>query len=125
MEALKQTLKCIPADIPVIADGKRGDIGNTSKAYARALSTISASMPPPSIPTLDSILSSHFCNMLIKEFLSSAGPPMRSCRFPVTAVCYQPGNRPLFEIVADKAKLWNTRGNVVWSWELPIPMNSN
>ena len=37
MQALKQTVKAIPSDIPIIADAKRGDIGNTSKAYARAL----------------------------------------------------------------------------------------
>ena len=37
MEALEQTVKYIPDDIPVICDGKRGDIGNTAKAYARAI----------------------------------------------------------------------------------------
>src|ERR1051325_4008845 len=36
-EALKHTLAVIPPDIPVIADAKRGDIGNTSAAYARAM----------------------------------------------------------------------------------------
>ena len=35
--ALRETLAAIPADIPIIADAKRGDIGNTAKAYARAL----------------------------------------------------------------------------------------
>jgi orotidine-5'-phosphate decarboxylase len=34
MQALEKTLKIIPSGIPVIADAKRGDIGNTSKAYA-------------------------------------------------------------------------------------------
>src|SRR6266571_302113 len=36
-EGLRRTLAAIPADIPVIADAKRGDIGSTSEAYARAL----------------------------------------------------------------------------------------
>lgn len=36
-EALRQTMEAIPADVPVILDAKRGDIGNTSRAYARAL----------------------------------------------------------------------------------------
>lgn len=31
---LEQTIAYIPEDIPIIADAKRGDIGNTSKAYA-------------------------------------------------------------------------------------------
>jgi len=33
---LRQTLDLIPAHIPVILDAKRGDMGNTSVAYARA-----------------------------------------------------------------------------------------
>ena len=37
LEALKQTIEYIPDDIPVIGDAKRGDIGNTSKAYAKAV----------------------------------------------------------------------------------------
>ncbi len=35
--ALQQTLDAIPGHIPVIADGKRGDIGNTARKYARSL----------------------------------------------------------------------------------------
>ncbi|MBI4722965.1 MAG: orotidine-5'-phosphate decarboxylase [Candidatus Stahlbacteria bacterium] len=35
IEDLKQTREYIPAHIPVILDAKRGDIGNTSKLYAR------------------------------------------------------------------------------------------
>lgn len=34
--ALEQTLAAIPSDIVVILDAKRGDIGNTSRAYSRA-----------------------------------------------------------------------------------------
>jgi len=34
---LRKVLEAIPASIPVIADGKRSDIGNTARAYARAL----------------------------------------------------------------------------------------
>lgn len=33
-EAIEKTLEMIPSDIFTIADAKRGDIGNTSKAYA-------------------------------------------------------------------------------------------
>ncbi len=36
MELLKETLAMIPQDIPVILDVKRGDMGNTQVAYARA-----------------------------------------------------------------------------------------
>ncbi|MBP8291262.1 MAG: orotidine-5'-phosphate decarboxylase [Caldilineaceae bacterium] len=36
MELLRQTLALIPEDIPVLLDAKRGDIGSTAEAYARA-----------------------------------------------------------------------------------------
>ena len=34
---LAETVKSVPAHIPVIVDAKRGDIGNTAAAYARAM----------------------------------------------------------------------------------------
>ena len=34
--ALREVISAIPEDIPVLLDAKRGDIGNTAKAYARA-----------------------------------------------------------------------------------------
>ena len=37
MKLLKETIDYIPEDIHVIGDAKRGDIGNTSKAYAKAV----------------------------------------------------------------------------------------
>ena len=37
LEALQRTLEHVPEDIPVIIDAKRGDIGSTAKAYARAV----------------------------------------------------------------------------------------
>jgi orotidine-5'-phosphate decarboxylase len=37
LRALEATLAAIPADIPVIGDVKRGDIGSTAAAYARAM----------------------------------------------------------------------------------------
>lgn len=36
-EALAEVRGAIPAEVPVIADAKRGDIGNTDEAYARAI----------------------------------------------------------------------------------------
>jgi uridine monophosphate synthetase len=36
LEALRDVIAAIPEDLPVILDAKRGDIGNTAKAYARA-----------------------------------------------------------------------------------------
>jgi uridine monophosphate synthetase len=36
LEALRQTIAAVPNDIPVLLDVKRGDIGSTAAAYARA-----------------------------------------------------------------------------------------
>ena len=35
--ALRQTIDAVPRHIPVIGDAKRGDVGNTALAYARAM----------------------------------------------------------------------------------------
>ncbi len=40
MDDLKKTIEHIPDNIPVIGDAKRGDIGNTAKAYASALFSV-------------------------------------------------------------------------------------
>ena len=37
MRALERTLEAIPSYVPVIADAKRGDIGNTAANYAKSL----------------------------------------------------------------------------------------
>lgn len=37
LRQLEATLRAIPGDIPVIGDVKRGDMGNTAEAYARAM----------------------------------------------------------------------------------------
>ena len=37
LDALHKTIAHIPRDIPVILDAKRGDIGNTAQAYAKAV----------------------------------------------------------------------------------------
>jgi orotidine-5'-phosphate decarboxylase len=37
LDTLHKTIAHIPKDIPVIIDAKRGDIGNTAQAYAKAL----------------------------------------------------------------------------------------
>jgi orotidine-5'-phosphate decarboxylase len=37
LQNLEETLSCIPDNVLTIADGKRGDIGNTSELYARSI----------------------------------------------------------------------------------------
>lgn len=37
LETLTRTIECIPKDVLIIGDAKRGDIGNTSKKYAQSI----------------------------------------------------------------------------------------
>ena len=112
-ESLKNTVDYIPDDVPVIADAKRGDIGNTAQAYARALfehfcfdaATVN---PYLGFDAIEPFLKYQEKGVLILCRTSN-----------VSAVDFQSlhcqtgnGQRPLFEIVALKANQWNANGNI-------------
>jgi orotidine-5'-phosphate decarboxylase len=113
MQALKRTLKSIPASIPVIADAKRSDIGNTARAYARALfdilafdaCTVNAYL---GFDSVEPFLQYKDKGIIILCRTSNTGAKdFQSLR------CETPsGMRPLYEIVADKAEEWNTNRNI-------------
>jgi orotidine-5'-phosphate decarboxylase len=113
MKALTNTLKCIPSDVVTIGDAKRGDIGNTAKAYAGALFEVLGVDAATLNPYLgfDSIepflqYKDRGCFILCRTSNSGA-LDFQSLK------CETPGGlRPLFQIVADKAGQWNTAGNI-------------
>jgi orotidine-5'-phosphate decarboxylase len=112
-EALKRTVKCIPPAIPVIADAKRGDIGNTSRAYAIALFDVlgfdAATVNPYlGFDAIEPFIEYRDKGIFILCRTSNAGATdFQSLR------CETPqGYKPLFEIVADKAQAWNKNGNI-------------
>ena len=115
LAALRETLAAIPPDIPVIADGKRNDIGNTARAYARALfdelgvdaATVNPYLGGDAVePFLEREEKAAFI------LCRTSNPGARDLQdLLVTA----PGGgeaRPLFEMVAEMARRWNSRGNV-------------
>jgi len=113
LDALKGTVEYIDESIPVIADAKRGDIGNTAKAYAKALfeiynfdaATVSPYLGFDSIePFIDYPEKGVF--ILCRTSNSSA------VDFQSLICKTENGSRPLFEIVALKAGQWNTHGNI-------------
>jgi orotidine-5'-phosphate decarboxylase len=113
MEALKKTLKYIPADIPVIADAKRGDIGNTSKAYAIALFEILGFDAATINPYLGSDAVEPFIQYSNKGiFILCRTSNVGAADFQSLMCQTQKGMQPLFEIVAEKAQSWNKSGNV-------------
>jgi orotidine-5'-phosphate decarboxylase len=112
--ALKNTVKHIPKDIPVIGDAKRGDIGNTARAYARAifknLNCDAATVNPylgfdSVVPFIDYREKGVF---ILCRTSNAGAQDFQSLR------CEEAGAapRPLFEIVAQKASEWNTHGNI-------------
>ncbi len=110
---LKQTLKCIPPDIPVIGDAKRSDIGNTSKAYAVSLFDIfgfdAATVNPYlGFDAIEPFIQYRDKGIFILCRTSNAG----AADFQSLRCIFQDKTRPLYEVVAAKAQEWNTHGNI-------------
>jgi orotidine-5'-phosphate decarboxylase len=110
LELLQKTIEHIPGHIPIIGDGKRGDIGNTAKAYAKALfvtlgfdaATVS---PYLGFDSIEPFIEYEDKGVFILCRTSNPG-----------AVDFQSAvdaqGRPLYEAVARKAREWNVRGNI-------------
>ncbi|MDD5288812.1 MAG: orotidine-5'-phosphate decarboxylase [Dehalococcoidales bacterium] len=113
LEALYKTVQHIPKDIPVIGDAKRGDIGNTSAAYARALfdyfnfDAVTVS-PYLGFDSLEPFLKYKGKGVIILCRTSNKG----AADFQSLLCQYEGKTLPLYEIVALKASRWNTNGNI-------------
>jgi len=113
LAALSRTVKYIPDAIPVIGDAKRGDIGNTARAYARAIlenlgfdaTTVN---PYMGFDSVEPFLQYRDKGIFILCRTSNAG----AGDFQDLLCQWQGGYQPLFEIVAQKASLWNAHGNI-------------
>ena len=114
MSILKRSRSFIPDDIPVIGDAKRGDIGNTAKAYARAIFSyldFDATTVNPYLgyDSIEPFLQYRDRGIFILCRTSNAG-----------AVDFQALNTeiggkkslPLFQVVARRAGEWNVHGNI-------------
>ena len=113
LQALKRTVDYIPDNIPVIADAKRGDIGNTAKGYAKSIFELYK---------FDAVTVNPYLGLdAIEPFTSySEKGVFILCRTSNPgAVDFQSlkyesadGKRPLYEIVAIKAGKLNKNDNV-------------
>ncbi len=113
LDALKRTVDYITENIPVIADAKRGDIGNTARAYAKTIfanfnfdaATVS---PYLGFDSIEPFIQYHDKGVFILCRTSNAGAvDFQSLRCEV-----ENDHRPLFEIVALRASQWNTHSNI-------------
>ena len=113
LETLHNTVKHIPQDIPVIGDAKRGDIGNTSAAYAKSLfeyfgfDAVTVS-PYLGFDSLEPFLKYKEKGVIILCRTSNKG----AADFQSLICQYEGKNLPLYEVVALKASQWNINHNV-------------
>ncbi len=111
LKALERTVAYIPKGIPIIGDAKRGDIGSTARAYARALfetlgfdaATVN---PYLGYDSLEPFIEYKEKGVFILCRTSNVG----SAHFQ--ALTLTETSRPLFELVAQRAREWNLYGNL-------------
>ena len=113
LDALKRTVKHIPDHIPVIADAKRGDIGSTAKAYAKAIFSVlgfdaTTVNPYLGFDSVEPFIEYQDKGIFVLCRTSNPG----AADFQSLRCRFGKGYLPLFEIVAVKASQWNTNGNV-------------
>jgi orotidine-5'-phosphate decarboxylase len=102
----------VPAGIPVIGDAKRGDIGNTARAYAEALferleldaATVNPYMGRDAV---EPFLAYPDRGVLILCRTSNPG----AAEIQNLHVEYDGTRRPLYEVMALRARSWNYNGN--------------
>ncbi len=107
-EILEKTISYIPKDIIVILDGKRNDIGNTAKMYAKSLFEGLNADAVTVNPYLgkDSVLPfleyKNKCSFILCRTSNPSAVDFQNLTV---------SNNPLYEIVARKIKEWDNFGN--------------
>src|SRR4030043_249733 len=116
LKLLQKIVEYIPGHIPIIGDGKRGDIGNTAKAYAKALfvpfgfdaATVSPYLGFDSVePFID------YKDKGVFILCRTSNPGAVDFQNLVDAQ-----GMPLYEAVARKAREWNVHGNIAVSRQI-------
>jgi orotidine-5'-phosphate decarboxylase len=108
--ALEKTINFIPSSIPIIGDAKRGDIGNTAKAYARALFQTFNFDAVTVSPYLGMDSVEPFIEYRDKGIFILCRTSNKGARdFQDLALA---NGTPLYEVVARKAKEWNYYDNI-------------
>ncbi len=114
MRALRETIAAIPPETPFILDAKRGDIGSTAEAYARALFD---DLGAPAI-TINPYLGGD----AVEPFLSrpergvfvvcrTSNPGAIDLQDLLVTAADGGESQPLYLAVAERVREWNTRGN--------------
>jgi orotidine-5'-phosphate decarboxylase len=113
VKALHKTREYISENIPMILDAKRGDIGNTAKAYAHSLfdrfnaDAVTAS-PYLGYDSLEPFIERRDRGIFILCRTSNPG----AADFQSLPVETGKGRKMLYEVVAEKVNAWNKHGNL-------------
>lgn len=113
LDALARTVRAMPPDVVVIGDAKRGDVGHTARAYARALFEVygfDAATVNPYLgrDSVEPFLAYRDRGVFLLCKTSNPGSGDFQdlvCRTPM-------GDLPLYQVVARRAREWNGAGNV-------------
>ena len=113
IEALQATIEAVPDDVPVLLDAKRGDMDNTSRAYAKAaFETWGADAltvnPYQGRDAVQPFLDYADRGVFVLTRTSNPG----SAELQDLHVRGASGEGPLYEEVARQAVAWNDSGNV-------------
>jgi orotidine-5'-phosphate decarboxylase len=113
MYVFQEVLHAIPAEIPIIVDAKRGDLGNTARNYAATIFDVYGCDAVTVNPYLgyDSVapfLAYHEKGVIL--LCRTSNPSARD--FQDLLVQGEQGQvRPLYEVVAQRVQSWNKEGN--------------
>jgi len=103
LKALRRSIEYVPAEIPVILDAKRGDIGSTARAYARAAFEVWGADAVTVNPYLghDALLPfTEYEDKGLFLLCHTSNPGAADFQ---TLIC---SGRPLYEVVAERALDW-------------------
>lgn len=112
LEALRRTMGILPPGVLAIGDAKRGDVGHTARAYARALFEVLGFDATTVSPYLggDSVkpfLEYEDRGVFVLCKTSNPG----SADFQDLPCAAPEGSLPLYKVVALRAREWNAGGN--------------
>lgn len=112
-ETLREVIASVPAEIPVLLDAKRGDVGNTARAYARAAFEVLGAGAVTVNPYLGEDSLAPFLAYADRSIFVVCRTSNRGAR-DVQDLCLRGdgGDRPLYEAIAERARDWNRAGNV-------------
>jgi orotidine-5'-phosphate decarboxylase len=111
--ALRKTLAAVPPHVITLADAKRGDVANTANAYAKAIFDELGFDACTVNPYVGSDSTEAWIERPEKgAFILCRTSNPGAADLQDLPVQTDAGARPLYEIVAEKARSWDRHGNV-------------